>query len=91
MHNTVTTFINHPEQNFLLNQVAAVRTAQSLYHTANTLKDAAQNEYTFFLFYKDIILTFILPICRNKTPDFLMPEDIFTWLGVIKDKKLQNT
>lgn len=131
LHNTITTFIKHPEQNFLLNQEAAVRTVQSLYHTANTLKDAAQNEYTFFLFYKDIyeallfyrsalymgtllinheidnsdlrhivymseemrviILASIMPICRNKRPDFLSPEDIFVWLGVIKDKKVQNS
>lgn len=37
-----------------------------------------------------IIWSSIMPITRNKTPDFLIPVDIFAWLGVISDKKQKN-
>ncbi len=129
--NTVTTFCRNPQQNFLLNPEASVRTVSSLYHTAAMIKDAAQQEYTLFAFYKDlyeallfyrsalylgnlliqhgissddlqhivymseemrvIIWLSIMPVYRNNTPDFLMPEDIFAWLGVTKDKKQQSS
>ncbi len=128
--NTLATFIRNPQQNFLLNPEASTRTVQSLYHTADAIKNAAQKEFTFFIFYKDlyeallfyrsalylgallidhgivnsdlqhivymaeemrvIICLSIMPVYRNNTPDFLLPADIFAWLGVITDKKLQN-
>lgn len=37
-----------------------------------------------------IIWLSIMPIYRSNTPDFLMPEDIFAWLGIITDKKQQS-
>lgn len=127
---TITTFIRNPQQNFLLNPEASIRTVHSLYHTADMIKNVAQKEYTFFAFYKNlyeallfyrgalylgtllinhgvenndlkhvvymseemrvIIWLSIMPVYRNNTPDFLVPEDIFAWLGVIKDKKQQS-
>lgn len=37
-----------------------------------------------------IIWLSILPVYRNKTPLFLMPENIFAWLGVLADIPPQN-
>lgn len=128
--NTLSTFCRNPQQNFLLNPEASVQTVCSLYHTAVIIKDAAQKEYSFFAFYKDlyeallfyrsalylgshlihhgidshdlqhivymseemrvIIWLAIMPVYRDNTPNFLMPEDIFAWLGVIKDKKQRS-